>query len=175
MKTQVLVEMKWNDDIYNVYALVVPRLFTSVVIGLNWLRENNISINCKKSELVKIEMDKEVTNVGKQISNNVLRKQIEGAMEIKMRSENRQSPVIQLLQEHQRKDERWGKIITAIEERRRSSETTVVYCIHQRILFAEKKTARNGWVVCVLKIDIQSSTTDRCTPELPECKLCWGI
>lgn len=68
---QVLVEMKWNNHIYQVCALVVPGLFTPMILGLNWLRENLILINCKENKLVEIKMEGELTNADGPMQSNV--------------------------------------------------------------------------------------------------------
>lgn len=54
IKKQVVVEIIWARRKYRVLTLVVKGLFTSLVLGLNWLRGNRVIIDCEKNQ-IKIE------------------------------------------------------------------------------------------------------------------------
>lgn len=111
IKKQVILEMTWDDLSYNVLMLVVPGLFTSLVLGLNWLRENLILILCKENRLVKEKdweklMEKEEKKINEDV--RITQKREEKLATL---TDNRQenSMIIQQLKEHQREYERCGK------------------------------------------------------------------
>lgn len=51
IRKQVALELRWSDKTYVVVALVVEGLFASMILGLDWLRSNNVVINCERNAL----------------------------------------------------------------------------------------------------------------------------
>lgn len=82
---------------------MVPGLFTSVVIVLNWLRGNNIAIDCKNDDLVQIRMDEELTNRKQSLLLKWVTDKMEEAMSINVSYGGNQSYLLQILKEHQKK------------------------------------------------------------------------
>lgn len=52
---QVLIEMEWEHHKYMVIALVAEGLFSSIILGLDWMRENKITIHCGEDVVRKEE------------------------------------------------------------------------------------------------------------------------
>lgn len=49
VRKKIMVEMVWNGKMYLVVMLVVDGLFSPVILGLNWLRDNKIIIDCGRN------------------------------------------------------------------------------------------------------------------------------
>lgn len=114
IKKQAILEMTWNNETYNVMVFVVAGLFTSLVLGLNWLRENRIIVDCEGSQLY-----------AKKDGENMMwkeEKKMRGHLVIPQKGEGRLGTLTaerkesimstQQARKHQRADERWGSIRT---------------------------------------------------------------
>lgn len=134
VKTQVVLYMKWNGNWYTIHALVVPGLFTSVVIGLNWLRKYNISINCRLNKLIQGRMDQEEVQEGVPALIQSEENQVEKVMKMGVQQGYQASCILRLLKKHQRSDEKWSKIILTLEDNQSNKgRSTRAYCIYQGI------------------------------------------
>lgn len=47
VRRQVLIEMTWEGQKYHVVVLVINGLFSQAILGLDWLRENKMMIDCE--------------------------------------------------------------------------------------------------------------------------------
>lgn len=126
IKKQIFMEMRWKERSYKVSALVIPGLFTSIILGLNWLKSNKILIDCQNS---KIYESKEIVNLNTRNGEEIAT--YNGVMAILKASTNLKEMIVRVLEEHQRKDKTWGKIRQNVEDN--IGEENQKYCIHQGI------------------------------------------
>lgn len=60
VQKQIMVEMFWQKHRYMVTALVEDKLFTALVLGLKWLKENDILIICGKNRVMDARIHEEI-------------------------------------------------------------------------------------------------------------------
>lgn len=46
---QIMIEIGWSHQSYVIVALVLEGLFSSMILGLDWLRSNKIIIDCEQN------------------------------------------------------------------------------------------------------------------------------
>lgn len=157
VRKQVVVEITWSTKRYIVLTFVVKDLFTSLVLGLNWLRENRVLIDCEKNQIqLKGEMvDRIKRKNNKSEEGDVVPIDRETKLGILTIQKGSYEELVREVGKNQQLDESWERIIQDIKERRISVKTKKNYCIYGDILFLEKKTSRNKWVVCVPRKDVQ--------------------
>lgn len=59
VKIQVLFDIKWKDKHYLIRAWVVEGFFSLIILGLDWMRENKIVINCGEEVVTRTELGSE--------------------------------------------------------------------------------------------------------------------
>lgn len=107
---QIMVEMMWDNRTYSVIFLVVDKLFAKVILGLDWLKENHISIHCGRNVVVSSKEKEGMERVnGKMVDAEVKMMIITGSVDTcdtykkKWFNEQKIDPV-------------WGKVIKNIEK-----------------------------------------------------------
>lgn len=68
VRRQIMMEMVWSSQRYTVVALVVDGLFSSLVLGLDGLRDNRITIDSDKNIVYAKCIHEEMSNKSKKVS-----------------------------------------------------------------------------------------------------------
>lgn len=155
---QVMFDVVINNKKYKTLAFVVQNLFVSIVLGLNWLKEYQALINCKEWTLNiggmnVIQMGKTEEGIEETTST-----ESQGDQKISFKTEEAEEKNVQvgLIGSSQMLDDRWKRIIEEMSEEGFNKVGKKQYRLCQGRLFMEKPDARNGWVLCIPKQEIQA-------------------
>lgn len=128
------------------------------MLGLDWMRENKVIIDCGKNLVYIKWVSEEVDGV----SGEADEERAEGAAEsegkvmILAAEEESRRRDIRKISENQRTDKKWGRIIRDIEERGITRQGARNYRIYAGMLFLEKLAARNSWVLCIPEEEVRN-------------------
>lgn len=140
---QGMIEMTWSGRQYYLVTFIVAELFSSLILGLDWLRENCIIIDCEKNLVYQRDEEKKIEEIDKEVGSG------EAKVMVIERDQEINPTYLSKMVEMQRSDDMWGTIMRNIEEQGDSGEDKKKYCIHKGLLFLNKPNRRNKWVLCV--------------------------
>lgn len=132
--------------------------FSPLILGLDWLRENEIIIDCGKNTVYTKCVRKEMEGEGEQLVDMNEREVMEykgKVMFLTTKGENGRR-LIERLEEGQRADVKWRKIIQKMGGQMVVRQRAKKYCLHAGLLFLEKKEARNKWVLCIPEKEVKN-------------------
>lgn len=157
VRRQVLIEIKWWNQKYYVVALVIDGLFLLAILGLDWLRENKMLIDCEENIVYTRGGYEDAKNKMMRLLQN--KKEEKGDGEEKLMTlvgedKKRLEKIVQEWGNKQRKDEQWGKIISEMGSRDEVWRGIKKYCLYGGLLFEEKIKTRNKWVFCVPRKEV---------------------
>lgn len=129
---QVMFEISLLYQKYNVLAFVVADLFTPMVLGLNWLREHKIVIDCEKVEISTKETPNAKILESGEAEGKLSKDEVADERKVLATVLGEKSRVKGMCNvgEHRRSDKTWGSIIKNIEEHGRATRGKKNYCIY---------------------------------------------
>lgn len=127
-----------------------------VVLGLDWLRNNEMNIDCARNVVYNERKYEENAVAEEGLEKRKIEKDTKLKSKIlylRAKEEHGQKEISQLAAK-QRSDGRWGVILRNIEERGMMRQGVKRYCMHAELLFLRRKESRNGWVLCISKEEV---------------------
>lgn len=109
VRKQIAIEMTWENEVYHVMAFVVSGLFTSMVLGLSWLRESRIIVDCDLNKLYRKNHVDEALYGEKENITEPVRKCGRDKVRVRALSVKRNPNIVEVLRK-----QKWGKIINDI-------------------------------------------------------------
>lgn len=108
---QILVEFTWQKDRFWVVLLVVAHLFSTMVLGMDWLKQNRMVINCAGNRIYKEEKEEDKETSGRRITKGKIEGRKDCGNQLTVLKLNfYEKEVIGQLSMRQRLNNRWGKI-----------------------------------------------------------------